>query len=73
MFLFPQRYDLSAIKKPEKQIINGLMEKSKRLSENRLAHSEKNVGVLQITSYELQVKIRGTLYFFTLSINQNKL
>ena len=43
---FPQRYDLSAIKKPEKQIINGLMEKSKRLSENRLAHSEKNVGVL---------------------------
>ena len=28
------------------QIINGLMEKSKRLSENRLAHSEKNVGVL---------------------------
>mgnify|MGYP007027372605 CR=1 FL=1 len=24
------------------------MEKSKRLSENRLAHSEKNVGVLQI-------------------------
>ena len=31
------------------------MEKSKRLSENRLAHSEKNVGVLQITSYELQV------------------
>ena len=49
------------------------MEKSKRLSENRLAHSEKNVGVLYITSYELQVKIRGTLYFFTLSINQNKL
>ncbi len=49
------------------------MEKSKRLSENRLAHSEKNVGALQITSYELQVKIRGTLYFFTLSINQNKL
>lgn len=49
------------------------MEKSKKLSENRLAHSEKNVGVLQITSYELQVKIRGTLYFFTLSINQNKL
>lgn len=49
------------------------MEKSKRLSENRLAHSEKNVGVLQITSYELQVKIRGTLYFFTSSINQNKL
>ena len=49
------------------------MEKSKRLSENRLAHSEKNVDVLQITSYELQVKIRGTLYFFTLSINQNKL
>lgn len=49
------------------------MEKSKRLSENRLAHSEKNVGVLQITSYELQVKIRGTLYFFILSINQNKL
>lgn len=46
LFLFPQRYDLSAIKKPEKQIINGLMEKSKRLSENRLAHSEKNVGVL---------------------------
>lgn len=34
---------------------------------------KKNVGVLQITSYELQVKIRGTLYFFTLSINQNKL
>ena len=49
------------------------MEKSNGLSENRLAHSEKNVGVLQITSYELQVKIRGTLYFFTLSINQNKL
>ena len=34
-------YDLLAIKKLEKQIINGLIHKSKRLSENRWAHSEK--------------------------------
>ena len=46
------------------------MEKSKRLSENRLAHSEKNVGVLQITSYELQVKIRGTLYLSLIHISE---
>ena len=38
--------DLSTIKKPEEQIINDLIHKSKRLSENRRAHSEKNAGAL---------------------------
>ena len=30
------------------------MEKSKRLSENRLAHSEKNVGVLSVSYTHLR-------------------